>query len=569
MKKYLILLGFVVVSAVLVINRFNSDIVGLKTDLNVVINNDIKSFDPAIAFNDDSLKVISQSLETLYQYHYLKRPYEVIPLLADGKPKITNGGLTYTIKIKKNIFYHFGNKESVKAQHFVNQIKRLSFKPIHSTGKWLFEGKIKGLDLFSKSVGNDFQKMLDYEVEGLKAIDDYTLEINLIKPEPNMLYFLCMPFTSPVSKSTLVKHNNDLSAVINGTGAYVYTGTDSGEISFQKYKKYRNEYYPSSGDRYANTEDLLNSSTQKLPFINTIKFHIIAEENDQWEALKKGEIDILSVPKSKLASLTDDNSQINELIRNKKVQLKHFSKLSSRWLGFNMKDSLWGKNRYLREAIAHAIDFDEYIQIMSNNTNLRANSLINPSIPGYRPSHKMSYNYDLDKANSLIKKSGVSKSKLKIKYSTRGRREIHLVEARFVKKSLEKIGIEVEVDYLDFSTFLREGRAGNLQFFTDSWIFDYPDSENLLQLLISKNIPGINKSAYVNKRVDLLYEKLARTLSPEQRFEIIQDIESIVDKELPWIPLMFESSYILYSTSIKNFRKSFFIRNHYKYLKTI
>ena len=75
-------------------------------EINLSVDNLIKSFDPAIAFNDDALFTLAQSLETLYQYHYLKRPYEVIPSLADGMPEVLNNGLTYRIKIKKGIHYH-------------------------------------------------------------------------------------------------------------------------------------------------------------------------------------------------------------------------------------------------------------------------------------------------------------------------------------------------------------------------------------------------------------------------------------------------------------------------------
>lgn len=566
-KKLIILTLFV--STILAITYkyyFNTD-QSIKKTLSVAINNHIGNFDPASVFTDDSLKVIGQSVETLFQYHYLKRPYEVIPLLAEDMPKISNKGLRYTIKIKKDVFYHHDKTRFVTAHDFINQIKRLVFKPLNSNGNWLFEGKIVGINEFTTSVGSDFSKMLATPIEGIRAIDDFTLEINLVRPEPNLLYFLCMPFTAPVPKEVLIKHNNDLSNVIIGTGPYVFKGVKKDVISFEQNPNFRNEFYPSAGDRYANTEDLLMSSSQKIPFIKRIEFHIIAEEEEQWKALKEQKIDILSVPKSKLSKLADPNSEISKLVDSKVLELKHFSKLSSRWLAFNMSDPILGQNLNLRKAIAHAIDYDKYIQLMSSNTNLRANSLINPSIPGYRPTQKMSYDYDLNKAKEYLKKSGLDPQNIKLTYSTRGKRETHFTEAIFFKESLARLGIHLEIQYLDFLAFLKKGRAGELQFFTDSWIFDYPDAENVLQLLISKNTPGLNKSAYKNSKLDLLYEKLARTLDPNERFKIIQEFEQIIDTEIPWILLMFESSYILYSSKIKNFRKSFFIRNHFKYLK--
>ncbi|MEX1099726.1 MAG: ABC transporter substrate-binding protein, partial [Bacteriovoracaceae bacterium] len=164
-------------------------------DLYLSLLHPIKTFDPSQAFNDDSLTVLGQSLETLYQYHYLKRPYEVIPSLADGKPKISKEGTVYEIKIKQRVAYHdqtefFKKRRYVKAQDFINQFKRLAFKPLKSTGTWLFSGKIKGFDEFSERVGNDFDKMMSSSIEGLKAVDDHTLRIELTRPEPNMLYFL-------------------------------------------------------------------------------------------------------------------------------------------------------------------------------------------------------------------------------------------------------------------------------------------------------------------------------------------------------------------------------------------
>lgn len=540
--------------------------------LKMALSRPIKSFDPAIAFNDDSLKVIGQSFETLYQYHYLKRPYEVIPLLAEGMPKISSDGRTYTIKIKEGVQYHnhsgvFKGPRYVKAQDFINQIKRLAFKPIKSTGTWLFSGKIRGFDEFSKEVGDSFEKMLSTPIAGVKAMDDLTLRIELTRPEPNMLYFLCMTFTTPVPKELLEANNNDLTETLVGTGAFYLESKYGNELTFKKNTNYRPEKYPSAGDRYANTQKLLISSSERLPFLDGIVFKTIEDEGKRWDAFMNGELDILSVPKKFLVNIVQGDSEVKEDLQERGIKIKHFSSISSRWLGFNMSDPILGKNLSLRKAIAHAIDFDQYIEVMSNNTNLKANSIFNPSIPGYNPSRQMSYHYDLEKAKELLKEAGFKAGELELTYSTRGSQSIHMEEANFIKDQLSNIGINVKVNVLDFSEFLKKGRAGELQFFTDNWIYDYPDAENVLQLLVSSNAPGINKSVYKNSQVDSLYNKLVKTLEKHTRLSIMREIENVVDREVPWVMLMFESSYILHSPHIKNFRKSYFIRNHLKYIK--
>jgi oligopeptide transport system substrate-binding protein len=550
-----------------------------KNEIDLTIAGKIKSFDPALAFDDDSLTVMGQALDTLYQYHYLKRPYEIIPSLADGMPQISNDGKVYTIKIKNDIRYQnhkaFEGVRFVKAQDFINSIKRLAFKPIKSVGSWLFEGKLLGFDDFSRIVGEDVEKMLSTPITGLKAIDELTLQITLTRPEPNLLYSLAMYFTAPVPEELIRHTENDLSTTLVGTGAYQLTEVTNKYYRFEKFPHFRNEQYPSSGDRYANTQDLLQSKSQKLPFVDSVNFHIIQDEQVRWEKFLNKEIDIVSVPKKFLDNVLTQNSELYQKLKKEGVEVKHFSKLASRWLGFNMQDPVVGKGKnalYLRKAIAHAIDYEKYIEVLTNNTNLKANSIFNPSIPGYSPSHKNPYQYDVKLAKDFLRKAGYPNGVglPPITYTTRGTQQINLDEAQFFKTQLEKIGIKMEIEVIEFSEFIKRGRSASLkQIWTDNWIYDYPDAENVIQLLISKNYPGINKSGFVNTKVDGLYNELSKTLEPKKRFDIMYKVEEIVYGQLPWIMMMYESSYILQRNNLKNYRKSYFIKNHIKYLKKV
>lgn len=541
-------------------------------ELRLALAHKVTSFDPAVAFNDDSLQVIGQVHETLFQYHYLKRPYEVVPSIAASMPSISNGGKVYTIKIRKGIYYHSNTpwlkkRLEVKAQDFVNQIKRLAFRPLKSTGNWLFSGKLKGFDDFSNLVGDDFEKMMETPIPGAIALDDYTLRLELTRAEPNLLYLLCMAFTAPVPDELLYKFNNDLSEVLVGTGAFAFESKADGRITLVRNTQFRPEEYPSSGDRYANTEDLLRSSSQELPFLDRIVFHYEPNESDRWKLFVNREIDILSMPKSFLSKVYEPSTEEGRFIHSESIQLKHFSSVSSRWLSFNMSDPVLGKNLKLRQAIAHAIDFDRYIEILSNNTNLKANSIFNPGIAGYDPQHQMGYSYDVKKAKRYLKESGIDTSNYYLTYSTRGKEDINFLEAQFLKTSLAAIGLKVKIETLDFNDFLAKGRAGKLQFFTDNWYYDYPDAENIVQLLISSNAPGINKSAYRNPELDSFYLKLSRTTDTHERKQIMRQVEKMVKNEIPWIMLMYQSAHILHYPYVQNLRKSYFIRNDLKYLK--
>lgn len=570
MKK---LIGFICLSVILVLGYFHFKEKNKQAsqEVNVVIFDPIKSFDPAVTFTDDSLKVMGQALETLYQYHYLKRPFEAIPLLARDLPEISEDGRTYTIRIRENIFYHnhkgyLGKNRKVIAQDFVWQIKRLAYAPINSPGTWLFEGKIKGFNKFSKTVGNDYQKFLTVDLEGVRAIDEHTLEIELVRPEPNLLYFLAMTFTSPTPFELIKKFDNKLDSILVGTGPFYIEKMNDKGYYMKAFERFHEEYYPSSGDRYANTEDLLLFSKKRLPFLKRLNFLIFNDEDLAWQAFREGTIDIINVPKAHLNDVASSNSKLMSEFNEKGIQVKHFSRQTTRWIGFNMNDPIIGANKNLRLAIAHAIDTEKYVEVITNNTNLKANSIFNPSISGYRPDHTLKYSFDLSKAKNFFKESGYKPGQLTLTYSTRGKLQIHFEEAEFLKKSLSKLGIKLLIQPLEFSEFIKKGRSGKLQMWTDNWIYDYPDAENLLQLLITRNHPGINKSGFSNIKVDDLYERLSRTLDKEKRYNIMYEIENIVEEELPWVMLMYESTYMAQNSNIKNFRKSFFIRNHYKYI---
>lgn len=577
MKKR-ILLTFLFILCGLGLGYLGWNTIGLKSGspsvLRLSLDTTFDSLDPAKAYSDDSLLVSAQVLEPLFQYHYLKRPYEIQPLLAEAMPKLEEKGTILKIKIKKNIAFHdhpaFGGKtRMLRAEDYVTQIKRLAMDNLKSPGRSLFAGLIIGFDDYGAKIGGDWKKLEAIPMEGIKAPDDSSLLIKLTRAEPNMIYYLALNFVVPVPFELVEYSQNNLDKILVGTGPYEYTGFHDTYYGMKKFSKYRQDFYPSSGDRYANVEKLLDSSKEMIPFVDEVRFQVTSTEAERWDMFLNHEIDLLTVPKTFIPKLYGADGDLSSELKSNDIKLKHFPILANRWLAFNMRHPLVGKNDFLRRAIAYAIDYSSYVQVLSQNTNLRANSILVPGISGYLPAKDFRFKYDPSLAREYLKQAGFDDpaDMPTIVYSTRGNQAIHLLEADFIKKQLSAIGLKVEVEVLSFPDFIRKGRAGELMFFTDNWLFDYPDGENILQLLVSKNFPGINKSGYSNKRIDELYEALKQTTNLDQRDKIIHQMEEIVFDDLPWIPLMYESSFVLQYPEIKNFRKSSIIRNYVKYLK--
>ena len=149
------------------------------------------SLDPAHASSVYANVLVLNLYDTLYRYKYLARPYEITSNLAAGMPEISEDGLVYSIRIRQGV--HFiddpafegGLGREVKASDFVYSMQR-HFDPVsRSHGAWLWQGRILGLDEWKES-GSDYAM----EIAGLRAVDDYTIRIELTAPFPQLVHTL-------------------------------------------------------------------------------------------------------------------------------------------------------------------------------------------------------------------------------------------------------------------------------------------------------------------------------------------------------------------------------------------
>lgn len=556
-----------------------------KNILNYALTSNVSTLDPAISYDTVSAKVVYQIYEALYEYDYLKRPYQLTPNLAASLPIIDDEGLTYKIKIKSNIEYHSfegfeGKTRYVTAEDFINGIKRLAITP-GSNGWWLFEGKIKGLDEFRTKFINSkkdyssekayLEAMLAEKVEGLTTKGDFKLNIKLKQPYPQLIYALAMAFTSPIPKEVILATNNSLNEVAIGTGPfYLKEWNKSSIITLNKFKNYHPAVFPAEGDRFSYEKKLFADSGKSLPFIDEINFKIMKESQTRWLNFLKKKIDIIVLTKDHFPLALDPTGNLKSDFKKDGIELQIAPTLTYWWLAINMEDNILGKNLKLRQAIAHAVNIDDYIKTFTNNIALKANSIFPPGVKGYNPTTTLPYEYNIEKAKKLLAEAGYPQGKglPEFSYDVRGSTTVSRQMGEFVRKELEKIGIKVKVNLNSFPGFLNKARTGQLQLWQGGWAMDYPDPENVIQLLISKNHPpGPNSTFYSNPKVDELYKKLFFTKDEDQVLEITKEVESIIAQDLPWIMQFYSRNYILHHKHLKNFRQSDLINNNFKYLK--
>ena len=294
------------------------------------------------------------------------------------------------------------------------------------------------------------------------------------------------------------------------------------------------------------------------------------EDQTQWLNFLNGNIDFLPIPKDNFNVAITPDGKLSPELAGKNTSLQIVPTLTYWWVAFNMNHPILGKNLKLRQAIAHAIDVNEYIQLFTNNIGQKANSIFTPGIAGYDTKAKVQFEFNLKKARQLLQEAGYPNGENlpRFSYDVRGSNTMSRQQGEYIKKSLAKIGINIDVVINTFPGFLQKLRRGDLQIWHDGWALDYPDAENIVQLLSStSHPPGPNHSFYHNREVDQLIEQLKLLENGQEKFTIMKKIEDKVASDLPWVLLYYKKDYILYQNRLKNFRKSDLISNYLKYIR--
>lgn len=225
--------------------EFNSATTTINSDKKIYRHSDDgkpTTLDPIKASTIYSNMMAVNIFDTLYSYKYLKRPYELKPNLATEMPDISDDGLTYTIKIKHGVYFtdHSafpnGIGREVKAQDFVYSIMR-SFDPKNgASGAWLWQGKIQGLKQW-KTNGSNY----DLPISGLTAKDDYTIEIQLTQPYPQLIYTLALGFSAITPREVVEALGQEFGSKPVGSGPFILTNFDSETAYLIKNPKFRAE----------------------------------------------------------------------------------------------------------------------------------------------------------------------------------------------------------------------------------------------------------------------------------------------------------------------------------------
>ncbi|MFQ3576318.1 MAG: ABC transporter substrate-binding protein, partial [Cytophagales bacterium] len=410
-----------------------------------------------------------------------------------------------------------GKGREVTADDFVYSFKRIVDPSTASTGQWIFNGKV----LF-----NTLGKLSD---SSFVAVDKYTLKIKLQQPFPPFIKLLSMPYAYVVPKEAIEKYGKDFRSNPVGTGPFIFKSWEEGSSLILT----KNQNYWKKDENGVN-----------LPYLDAVQISFITDENMAFINFSQGKLDFLSGinENSRDMILDSDGNVKSEFSHQFKVQKLLY--LNTEYLGFQMDSSKYEDknhpllNKKVRQALNYAIDKQEMVTFLRNGLGI-------PGEAGFVPhpilfKHKLrGYAYNPEKASNLLKEAGFFNKKVKLQlYTTAPYKQI----SEYLQKSWSKIGVEVEIIVNQNATHREMANNGILNFFRGSWVGDYVDEENYLAVFYGKNLSpaGPNKTRFVNKNFDLLYEQAITESDPDRREDIYLKMDKIIIDECPVIVLYYD-----------------------------
>ncbi|MBV9359752.1 MAG: heme-binding protein, partial [Betaproteobacteria bacterium] len=241
-------------------------------------------FDPVRTSDYYSGMIDEAIYDTLLGYDYLARPAKLVPRAAEAMPTVSADGKTYTVRIKKGIYFtddpaFKGKKRELTAQDFAYSWRRFFDPKYRSPYAFLFTGKIVGLDALNEQAKKTGK--FDYEtpVAGLQTPDRHTLVIKLTEPDVNFQYVLAFPLTSAVAREVIDAYGEESNAHPVGTGPfYLKRYVRSSKIELATNPGYRGETWnfdPGDNPRFKEIAERMRG--KKLPAIDGVEISVMEE----------------------------------------------------------------------------------------------------------------------------------------------------------------------------------------------------------------------------------------------------------------------------------------------------
>ena len=609
-----------------------------------------KHLDPVQSYSEDEATFTAQIYEPPLQYHYLKRPYTLIPATAKAVPepryydaagrKLPASAPAeaiafsdYEIRIRPGIRYqphpafaldaagaplytdldrhklrgieriadfaHSGTRE-LTADDYIYQIKRLAhprlISPLFSTMSERIVGLKKlgeQLRVEAKAHPDTWLDLERFALEGVTRVDRYTYRIRLHGKYPQFVYWLAMPFFSPVPREAdrfyaqpgMAEKNLTLDWYPVGTGPYMLSENDPNRrMVLQRNPNFHGETYPCEGEAADRAAGLLADCGQPLPRIDKAVFSREKESIPYWNKFLQGYYDSSSISSDSFDQAVrfgaGGDVELTDEMKERGIRLLASVRPSTFYMGFNMLDPVVGgkdgvgeeRARKLRQALSIAVDQEEFISIFLNGRGIPAMGPLPPGIFGYGQGeaaiNPVVYEWvdgqarrkPIAEARKLLAEAGWPDGRdaqtgepLVLNLDTVPGGMGNKSTLDWLTRQFYKLDIQLVVRSTDSNRFQDKVRKGAVQLFFLGWNADYPDPENFFFLLAGSEGKvahgGENAANYENPEFDRLFAEMKNMESTgpnaAHRAALIARMNRLVQHDAPWIFGYHPKSYTL------------------------
>ncbi len=456
------------------------------------------NLDPAQITDVDSAVI---AVEVFGGLLVLNRDLAIAPDIAESVPagvENPDGTVTYTFTIRRNATFHDGKR--ITAQDFKWSLERHAHPETLSPTAPDFLGDILGASEYVRGRAD--------EIVGIEVIDDLTLSITIVRQTPVFLYKLTYPTAFVVDREQVEEDPERWALAPNGSGPFRLTEWTLGEgLVLERFDDYHLE----------------PAKVEKV----TIRF-----AGGSLEQFENDEVDQAFVGVNDIERVRDPASDLNEYYVTR-------TELSIFYLAFNVSQPPFD-DPLVRQALAHAIDKTTIQEEVLTGLLRTAHQIIPPGLAAHDNEYR-GIVFDPELAAEMLAESRYAGTPLleEIRLTIPGAGATPGPTIEAIQDMWRvHLGLEVEIQQVEFASFISELDRGLYGFFSLGWSLDYPDPHNVIDYKFHSASLG-NDVQLDDPEIDALLEEARYSLDQERRTAIYTDVDKRLVESAIWIPLYY------------------------------
>ncbi len=549
-------------------------------------------FDPAQVNDIYSRIVTCEIFDAPLRYAYLAPAGTVEPATATALPEISPDFKTLTVHIKPGIYFtddpaFNGKRRELVAEDYVYSYKRYFDPRWNSPNIETFEpAEVLGLKELREEAIKTGHFDYDKPIEGLRALDRYTLQIRMAVAQPRFYYNLAdASVAGAVAREVVEKYGDAIMEHPVGTGSFkLESWVRSSRMVLVRNPEYREDIYHGHPDPSDTLSVRMANELEgrRLPIIDRVEISVIEENQPRWLSFLNGEYDLLYLMPYDLANLALPNGRPAPNLAKRHIQVERVPRIDVAYILYNMDDPVIGgytpEKVALRRAINLGYDTNEIIRTYFKMQAFPAQSMILPMTSGYDPSLRSENGItDLPQANALLDEFGYriapgspwrsnpDGSPLVITFTSQPDQHSRIREEIF-KKSLASLHIQSDSRIAKWPENLKAARAGKFMVWQLGSSASTPDTNSSFLQAYGPATGADNIVRFKSADFDRLYRQQDALADGPERLVVLRQMQRILTAYAPMKLIAHTYQIDMTYPWVKNYRHWPFMNDNWRYL---